>query len=98
VDLVWAPYDIPTPQTEYKFHPTRKWRFDYAFLQQRIAVEIEGAIWTHGRHTRGAGFVKDIEKYNAAAKLGWRIFRFSPSQLKRGEAQTFIKEVMEGDK
>lgn len=48
-----------------------------------------------GRHTRGSGFVKDMEKYNAAGLLGWRVFRFTPKQLKTGEAQAFMRRVFD---
>ena len=72
---------IPKPDTEHKFHPTRRWRFDYAWHEQRIALEVEGGVWVGGRHTSGAGFVKDMEKYNEAACLGWRIIRCQPKQL-----------------
>lgn len=60
---------------EYQFHPRRRWRFDFAFPEALVALEIEGAVWTRGRHTRGAGFLGDVEKYNAAAGLGWRLVR-----------------------
>jgi very-short-patch-repair endonuclease len=98
VDLIWKIYGIPTPETEVRFHATRRWRFDYAWRDQHIAVEIEGAIWTGGRHTRGSGFVRDMEKYNEAGRLGWRVFRFSPQELKSGKAQTFIKEILKESK
>ena len=91
MDLIWEVYGIPTPETEFKFHPTRKWRFDFAWADARIAVEIEGGIWTSGRHTRGRGFMGDLEKYNEAQALGWRIFRFTPKQLRTGEAQNFMR-------
>lgn len=95
MDLIWEIYGIPPPEIEYKFCPTRKWRFDYAWpLPSKVAVEIEGAVWTHGRHTRGAGFVADMSKYNEAGKLGWRVFRFTPQQLRKGEAQEFMKAVL----
>jgi very-short-patch-repair endonuclease len=72
---------MPAPVTEFVFHPTRKWRFDYAWPAEKIALEVEGGVWTGGRHTRGSGFVKDMDKYNAAACLGWRVIRVVPSQL-----------------
>ena len=60
---------------EYRFHPTRKWRFDYAIPSHLIALEVEGGVWTGGRHIRASGFLGDMEKYNNAALLGWRVFR-----------------------
>jgi len=74
-------YNIPLPEPEYRFHPVRRWRFDYAWIEQRVAVEIEGGAWTRGRHTRGSGFVKDMEKYNAAVELGWKLLRYQPRQI-----------------
>jgi len=73
-------------EREHKFHPTRKWRFDFAFPEKMLAVEIEGGVWTGGRHTRGKGFVSDMEKYNAAAALGWTVMRFTTQQSKKGVA------------
>jgi len=62
---------------EYKFHPERKWRFDYAILGNKIAIEIEGGIFTKGRHTRPTGFIKDMEKYNTATAMGWKVIRIA---------------------
>lgn len=59
--------------TEYKFHSGRRWRFDYACPVKKIAVEQEGGIWIIGRHNRGKGFINDMEKYNAATVMGWRL-------------------------
>lgn len=72
---------LPEPVTEVKFHPDRKWRFDYAWPQLCIALEVEGGVWTGGAHTRGGHFLSDMEKYNAAGTLGWRVFRTVPSKL-----------------
>ena len=77
------------PHREYVFHPTRKWRFDFAF-PPFIAVEIEG----FGRHQRMGGFSKDMEKYNAAAKLGWRVLRYTTAMAKRGDAITDVLEIL----
>lgn len=66
---------------EHAFHPNRKWRFDYAFPQHKIALEVEGGIYTSGRHIRPKGFLGDMEKYNAAAMMGWRVLRCTPKTL-----------------
>lgn len=68
-------------EREYKFHGTRKWRFDYANVKNKLAIEVEGGVWKYGRHNRASGFVGDLEKYNAAAELGWRILRYTPQEL-----------------
>lgn len=74
-------HGLPTPSREYQFHPTRKWRFDYAWVPQKVALEVDGGVWTGGRHTRGAGWLKDTEKLNMAACLGWRLLRTTPALL-----------------
>jgi hypothetical protein len=94
MDLIWGVYGIPKPQAEHYFAKPRRWRFDWAWPDKRIAVECEGGIWGYGRHNRAPGFIKDMEKYNEAAKLGWRVFRFTPQQIKKGEAQTFMKGII----
>lgn len=96
---------LPQPELEYMFHHTRRWRFDAAFpwreilhagerWHRPIAVEIDGAVWTQGRHTRGSGYVKDMEKLNAAAELGWFVFRFSPQMVESGEAIRQLKRIL----
>ncbi|MGL5912790.1 MAG: hypothetical protein ACRCZB_01395 [Bacteroidales bacterium] len=81
---------------EHIFHPTRKWRFDYAIPELKIALEVEGGVWTGGRHTRPQGFLGDIEKYNAGALLGWRIFRTTPNDLCKLKTLNMIKEAISG--
>ena len=78
---------------EYQFHPSRKWRFDYAIPELKIAIEVEGGAWTQGRHTRGEGFIEDMNKYNAAVILGWRLIRVTPNQLYALETLNMIKEL-----
>lgn len=63
---------------EYRFDEKRKWRIDYAIPQYKIAIEVEGGVWTNGRHTRASGFLRDIEKYNAMAVSGWILIRVTP--------------------
>lgn len=84
---------LPLPVREYKFHPTRRWRFDFAWVEEKIAVEIEGAIWTKSRHTTGSGFIKDMDKYNQAALLGWTLIRFAGDHIKSGHAIDLMKDI-----
>lgn len=72
---------LPEPDAEFRFAPPRRWRFDYAWPDHRVALEVEGGVWTGGRHTRGKGFVRDMEKYNAATAAGWRVLRCTPDTL-----------------
>ena len=81
---------------EYKFHPKRMWRFDYAIPEHKIALEVEGGVWTQGRHTRPQGFLGDIEKYNTATLMGWRVFRTTPEDLYRLATINLLKNAIFG--
>lgn len=85
---------LPAPEAEYRFHPTRKWRFDYAWPIAKVALECDGGIWNAGRHTRGAGWMKDTEKLNTAASLGWRLLRTTPSGLHDLETIALIRRTL----
>jgi very-short-patch-repair endonuclease len=85
---------LPEPQTEVRFHPTRKWRFDVCWPSKKIAVEVDGAVWVRGRHSRGGGMEADNEKINEAQRLGWAVYRFSTGQVTSGDAITFLEQVM----
>ena len=74
-------HGLPEPVPEYQFHPTRKWRFDYAWPLHRVYLEVEGGVWIQGRHNRGAGIIEDMKKYSEAAILGWRGLRVIPQEL-----------------
>lgn len=85
---------------EHKFHPVRKWRFDFAFPERKIGIECEGGIWARagGRHNRGSGYEADAEKYNEAALHGWRVFRFTERMIKSGMAIQTIVSALESFK
>lgn len=76
---------LPEPKAEHCFHESRKWRLDWAWPEQKIALEQEGGIWIQGRHSRGAGMTKDFEKYNTAAAMGWRVLKATPKQIESGD-------------
>ena len=81
---------LPKPVSEHRFAPPRRWRFDLAWPDLKIAVEQEGGLWVTGRHNRAHGYIKDMEKYNHAALNGWRVFRFTPQQIRSLEACNYI--------
>ena len=85
---------IPQPEREYRFAPPRRWRFDMAWPDKMVAVECEGGVWTRGRHTRGAGFIADCEKYNRAALDGWCVLRFTSEHIHRGDAVTLVAHAL----
>lgn len=81
-------------EQEYKFHPKRKWRADFLISGKKILVEVEGGIWSGGRHTRGKGYLGDMEKYNEAAMMGFTVLRFSTEQVKSGLAVQQIEQLV----
>jgi hypothetical protein len=87
---------LPTPTPEYLFHPVRKWRIDWAWPDYRVGLEVDGGIWHNGRHTRGAGWLKDSEKLNCAAALGWRMLRVTPAQLHDLTTITLVADCLAG--
>lgn len=79
---------------EYKFHPTRRWRFDYAIPEHKIAIEIDGGVWTGGRHVSPKGFLNDMEKFNAAASMGWLVLKFTPDTQYNTATFNIIRETI----
>ena len=85
--------NCPTPEREYLFCPGRRWRFDFCWPEFMVAVEVEGGVYG-GRHTRPEGFAKDIEKYNTATFMGYRVYRFTGQMVTNGEARDMILKVL----
>ena len=71
-----------TPVREHRFNPKTQHRFDFAWPNYMVAVEIEGGVWVGGRHNTGKGFISDCRKYNLAAERGWVVLRYTPEDLK----------------
>lgn len=87
--------DLVPVVTEFWFHPERKWRFDLAWVEVRVAVEVHGGIHSGGRHTRGAGFERDREKMNEAQLLGWLVLEVTGEQIRSGQALGWIERALE---
>lgn len=87
---LWSFLGGPPLVQEYKFHTRRRWRFDFALPDRKIAVEINGGVWVHGRHTRARGYLADREKINAATADGWRVFELGTGQVTPEHVQTIV--------
>ncbi len=92
----WEAWGIPIPDAERLFSLPRRWRFDYCWTISMLALEVEGGVWKKGggRHNRGSGFMKDVEKYNRAAVIGYRLLRCTPQQLESGEIMATIRQAL----
>ncbi len=91
----------PEPEPEYRFHPTRKWRFDAGwdllFAHALIAIEVHGGAFSKGRHTRGKGFSDDCEKMATAAAMGWRVLPVTTEQLEAGDLWPLLDLIFGAD-
>jgi very-short-patch-repair endonuclease len=76
---------------EYRFAPPRRWRFDFAQPDHKVAIEVEGGSWVGGRHNRGTGFAADCEKYNEATRLGWKVIRLTPKMIEDGSWERWLE-------
>ncbi len=83
---------LPEPEREYRFCK-RRWRFDFAYPEHKIAIEVEGGTWVNGAHSRGAHYQSDCEKYNNAVLLGWKVLRITGAMI--GNAPDIIKQLIE---
>ena len=86
---------LPAPVFELRFHSVRRWRFDLAFPDQKVALEVQGGIFTGGRHNRGAAMLKEWVKLNTAAAMGWRLLYCQPKDLCMSQTVDIIREALE---
>lgn len=90
-EATWQLLGGPPLEKEYPFCPGREWRADY-----RVGpwlIELEGGVWSGGRHTRGKGFTEDCFKYNAAAMLGYKVIRIATGMANAQYLEQVIQEV-----
>lgn len=90
---VWRGLNGPDLVEEYPFHSARRWRADFAHLDARVIIEIDGGVWSGGRHTRGGGFIEDCAKLNAAAVSGWTVFRLATGMMTVDNVQPIINHI-----
>lgn len=78
---LWEIAGCPALEREYRFDEVRRWRFDFAHPQTMVAIEIEGGLYSRGRHLRPQGYRDDAEKYNHAALGGWQVYRLTSDMI-----------------
>jgi very-short-patch-repair endonuclease len=85
---------LPPPEREFRFDAKRRWRLDFAWPEQRMAVEVDGGMWVRGAHTRGRRIAQDHEKRNHLTLAGWRVLVFTGDQVKSGKAVNGIQSLL----
>lgn len=86
---------LPAPQVEVRFHETRKWRFDFAWPDKKIAVEYQGGIfYKQASHSGIAGLKRDCLKFSSAAALGWKLFLINADMVRDGSAFGFLQDAL----
>jgi very-short-patch-repair endonuclease len=88
---------LPQPKRERRFHPIRRWRFDFSWPKYMLAVEVEGGVYSGGRHVRGKGYEQDCIKYNEACLLGWRVLRVTRKMIENGQAIDYLSRALSND-
>ena len=88
---------LPEPIREYRAIKGRKFRFDFAWLEHRLLVEVNGGTYTKGAHSTGQGIRRDYEKCNLATLAGWRVLSFDAQAVRSGEAVEQVRKALEGD-
>lgn len=86
--------ELPEPEREFRFARPRRWQFDFAWPGLMLALEVEGGVYSGGRHTTGSGFTGDCEKYNEALLRGWRVLRVTGEQVSSGAALDWVRRAL----
>jgi hypothetical protein len=100
--LLLEAHGLPAPVTEWVFAPPRKWRADYAWVDQKVIVEKQGGVYRGGRrggtklggHSSVQGLRRDWEKATAAQLAGFLYLQFTPQQLDSGEVLPTLTRIL----
>jgi hypothetical protein len=92
--LIWrgAYPDLPIPERDYKFHPTRRWKADFCIFPAKVLIELHGG-GARGRHSTVKGHAADCEKLNEAQKMGFLVLQYTVLRLK--DMAAVVDEVAE---
>ena len=86
---------LPTPLREYAAVPGRRFRWDFAWPDKRVLVEINGGTYAHMGHSTGSGIARDYEKSNLAVLAGWKVFAFDRRMVEGGAALAVVSKALE---
>lgn len=97
---------LPIPVFGHRFDLQRRWRFDMCYIEEKIAIEVDGGIYgvgeacrecgrrSNGGHNSIEGFTSDREKINTAQVMGWIVLGVTPQQINSGQATEFIRQAL----
>lgn len=85
---------IPEPEMQHRPIPRRHFRCDFAWPNAKLICEVEGGIWSRGRHVRGGGFEADCRKYGLLVAQGWRVLRVTGAMIANGEAVDLVRSCL----
>lgn len=96
VTAFFAEFGIPAPDFEHQFHPSRRWRLDLSWKEFKVAVEVQGGLWIRGggRHQRGAAMLKEWEKLNELAAMGYRVIYCQPCDICTTQTALLVKRAL----
>jgi hypothetical protein len=103
VVLLCRAHGFPLPETETRFHPSRRWRADYLWRDARVILEVDGGMYRGvkgggtaiGGHSSVVGILRDMEKANAAQLCGYVFLRATPQQVTRGDVAALLRQAFE---
>src|SRR6266567_1586530 len=95
--LAWQLKHLGAPvfEVEYRFNtPDTDHRWDIAFTEEKLAVEVNGGIWIQGAHAHPTTIIRNMKKGNLGALRGWRVLAFEPREVKTGGPVNLILEAL----
>lgn len=86
---------LPAPDKEVRFTQRRRWRFDFAYVDLKLAIEYQGGVYHAGMgHQTVSGMERDCLKFSTAASLGWRVMPINAGMVRRGEAVQLVEQAL----
>lgn len=93
VTAYFCEFGIPAPIFEFVHIPSRRFRLDLCWPDKKIGIEVQGGIWVQGKHGRGSGIRKDMDKRNLQILSGWRVFEVEPRELLSQKTIDMVKAI-----